>query len=166
MTILDPVEDQRRDQSRQRAVRILSLVLALTGLFCVFLFTKIVSPPAGRVNLGSVERFQPGTTTQIAVPRLDVSTTLQRRPDGMSDDPIFITHYADGSWRALLGWDSLTGCIVQPNADATEFRDACSSEVYDAQGNSRIPGSTLRLGHMPIAEENGELILLDEFVRD
>ncbi len=162
MTMLDPGEVLRLEQSRRRAVRILTFVLSLTGLFCVFLMVQIISPPPKRIDLGKLEDFPIGITKTLAVPRLDVSTTLQNRPS-VSEDPLYVTRRSADEWQAVLGWDSESGCIVQPNVNASTFTDPCSGRVYDANGKVTNDPRRLRLGLLTLETKNGQLILVDKF---
>ncbi len=165
MTMIDPVAAERMERSRRRAVRLLTIVLGLTGLFCAFLFFTIINPPARLTALGPVSRFPVGTTVQIAVPRLNVSDTLQSRQP-VSEDPLFVTQRADGTWRAILGWDSQTGCIVEPSADGATFTDACSGHVYDADGYLISENRGLRLGSLPVVIEGDQVRVRDQFLPD
>ena len=163
MTMLDPYEAARKEQSRRRATRLLSVVLGLSGLFCVFLLVNIISPPPKHITLGQVDDFPVGETVTRAVPRLDVSTTIQNRPP-VSEDILYITHFADGSWRAVLGWDSQSGCIVRP-ADSG-FVDPCSGRIYDQQGlvTNEPQQRRFRLGLLTINETpDQDVVLVDQF---
>ena len=165
MTMLDPVAAERMERSRRRAVRILSIALGLAGLFCVFLFFSIINPPARARAVGKVSSFPIGTTVQISVPRLNVSDTLRNRPSA-SEDPLFVTRRADGTWRVILGWDSQTGCIVEPSADGTTFTDGCSGHVYDADGYLVSEDRGLRLGSLPVQIAGEEVRIQDQFLPD
>jgi hypothetical protein len=165
MTMIDPVAADRMERSRRRAVRILTIALSLAGLFCVFLFFTIISPPSSLKVIGKVDNFPVGTTVQIAVPRLNVSDTLQNRQLA-SEDPLFVTQRADGAWRVILGWDSQTGCIVQPSSDGATFTDVCSGHVYDADGYLISENGGLRLGSLPVQIEGEEVRVRDQFLPD
>ena len=163
--MLDPVIADRMERSRQRAIRILTIVLSLAGIFCLFLSYRIINPPARGIILGNVNDFPIGKTLQIAVERLNVSDVIPNRPN-LSDDPLFITRNGDGTWRAILGWDSKSGCIVQWDDGVQTFTDTCSGNMYDAQGLIISEQSGLRLGSLPVEEVEGKVRLRDQFLPD
>ena len=150
MTMLDPVAADRLERSRRRAILILTSALGLAGVFCLFMSINIINPPSRLTPLGNISQFPAGQTVIMSVPKLKVSDNIQNRPIA-SEDPLYVTRRADGTWRAILAWDSQTGCIVQPNEAGTEFTDSCSGNVYDADGYLTSGRTRLRLGSLPVA---------------
>lgn len=164
MSMLDPFEAARIDRSRRRAIRLLSVVLLLAAGFCFYLFIGILNPRGQTRAIGSINEYPVGVTTQRAVRKLNSSDTIQNRPE-VSEDPIFVTRRADGTWRAILAWDSQTGCIVEPQQ--TVFVDACSGRVYDDNGYAIGQNARLRLGSLPVeVGEDGSVVIRDQLLRD
>lgn len=165
MTMIDPVAAERLERSRRRAIRLLTIVLSLTGVFCFFLLISIINPPAQLTPLGRIKDFPVGTTIQMSVPKLTVSDTIQNRQLA-SEDPVFVTQRADGTWRVILGWDSQSGCIVQPSPNGATFTDGCSGHVYDADGFLISESRLLRLGSLPVQIDGEQVRIRDEFIPD
>ncbi|HYF61666.1 MAG TPA: hypothetical protein VD886_02565 [Herpetosiphonaceae bacterium] len=165
MTMIDPVAADRLERSRRRAILILSAALGLAGLFCAFMSVNIINPPARLAELGNVSQFPSGETVALSIPKLKVSDNIQNRPVA-SEDPLYVTRRADGTWRAILAWDSQTGCIVQPNEAGTEFTDTCSGHIYDADGYLTSEPTRLRLGSLPVVVEGDQVRVRDEFLPD
>ena len=165
MTMIDPVAADRLERSRRRAILILTAALGLAGLFCAFMAVNIINPPARLTSLGSVGQFPIGATVPISVPKLKVSSNIMNRPVA-SEDPLYVTRRADGTWRVILGWDSQTGCIVQPNEAGAGFTDTCSGHIYDADGYLTSDRTRLRLGSLPVEVEGDQVRVRDEFLPD
>ncbi|HEY1012372.1 MAG TPA: hypothetical protein VGE07_06660 [Herpetosiphonaceae bacterium] len=164
MSMLDPYEAARIERSRRRAIRLLSIVLLLASGFCFYLFVGILNPRGQTRAIGTLNEYAVGVTTQRAVRKLSASDTIMNRPE-VSEDPIFVTRRADGTWRAILAWDSQSGCLVEPQAEV--FVDACSGNVYDANGYSIGANTRLRLGSLPVeVGEDGSVVIRDQLLRD
>jgi hypothetical protein len=162
MSMIDPYEAARLEQSRRRAIRLLSIVMLFAAGFCAYMVFGILTPRGQSRDLGSVNEFKVGETVMRPVRKLTVSDTIQNRPLA-SEDPLYITRRADGSWQALLAWDSLSGCIVQPQAGA--FVDSCSGHVYDLDGYVIGEQRRLRLGSLPVEISDGRVLVRDSLLR-
>ena len=105
------------------------------------------------------------------MPRLKTSTLIQRRDQTMSEDLIYVRHDGSGDWIALLGVDTLSGCFLYWDEQASLFQDvSCLGARYTPDGryldglqSGEQPQNMARL---PVDVRDDQVFVRDEIVRE
>ncbi|MBK9712752.1 MAG: hypothetical protein IPO81_15780 [Kouleothrix sp.] len=129
------IQLEREERRQRRALIIFSIaVLILLGL-CSAISWQLVVRPSGLIPAGRVSDYADNQPHRIAVPQLHTSSLIARRDETLSEDTIFIRRQADGSWIALLGIDTLSGCFLYWDQQAGMFQDInCLGSRYTPEG--------------------------------
>ncbi|GIV95605.1 MAG: hypothetical protein KatS3mg057_0262 [Herpetosiphonaceae bacterium] len=135
MTILDPIRSEAEEREQRRASLLLTLLVIIVVAACIFFSFVIFIPSTKQILVGSVSDFPINQPVERVVPQLSMTSFIRGRPD-VSEDLIYVTHRANGTWQALLGIDVQSGCFLLWNSDRQRFEDGCSGRSYDLQGQN------------------------------
>jgi nitrite reductase/ring-hydroxylating ferredoxin subunit len=161
-----------QDERKQRRALVLFAVvlLVLTGL-CSAIGLQLLTLPAKSIAAGSVSDYADGKPHQLSVPRLQVSSMILQRDETLSEDTIFVRRESDGSFIALLGVDTFSGCFLYWDAQRGLFHDVnCQGARYTPDGvyldglnSSQQPQNMARL---PVEVRDGLVFVRDEIARE
>lgn len=157
-------QDERK---QRRALLLFALVLLVLIGFCSAIGFQLLTLPAKLVAAGRVSDYADGKPHQLSVPRLQVSSMILQRDETLSEDTIFVRRERDGSWIALLGIDTFSGCFLYWDAQRGLFHDVnCQGARYTPDGvyldglnSSQQPQNMARL---PVEERDGLVFVRDE----
>jgi len=157
-------EDQRK---QRRALALFVLVLLVLLGFCSVVGFRLLTLPAKLVAAGRVSDYADGKPHRLSVPRLQVSSMILQRDETLSEDTIFVRRESDGSWIALLGVDTFSGCFLYWDAERGLFHDVnCQGARYTPDGvyldglnSSQQPQNMARL---PVEVRDGLVFVRDE----
>ncbi|HNP86943.1 MAG: hypothetical protein JST60_12250 [Chloroflexi bacterium SZAS-1] len=172
MTLGDRAIELALEARRQRrALFIFIAVVALLLVFCAVVGFRMLTPPPKTLLVGRVADFADGQPHRISVPKLELSSLITRRDATLSEDTVFVRHASDGSWVALLGVDTLSGCFLYWDATVDVFQDVnCQGSRYTIDGKY-IDG--LNTGEQPqnmarlvVEVREDQVFVRDERVRE
>jgi Rieske Fe-S protein len=161
-----------QEQRRQRRALVIFAVAALALLgMCSVIGVRLIAPPADRIPVGLVSDFTGNQPRRFSVPTLQVSSLIQRRERSISEDTIFVRRESDGTWIALLGLDTLSGCFLYWDDQLGLYRDInCLGSRYTPDGryldgliNGEQPQNMARL---PVDVEGGQVFVRDELYHE
>jgi hypothetical protein len=160
-------EEQRR---QRRALIIFALVVLLVVGFCSVIGLRLLTLPSKLIPAGRVGDYVDGLPHRLSVPRLQVSELIPQRDATLSEDTIFVRREADGSWVALLGVDTFSGCFLYWDQPKGLFHDVnCQGARYTPDGryldglnSSQQPQNMAR---MPVEVRGDEVFVRDELAR-
>lgn len=160
------VEQAREARQQRRALLIFSLAVVILLGFCGTAGFRMLTLPAKLYPVGQAADFADGKPHQVSIPKLEISSLIARRDSSLSEDTVFVRRESDGSWVALLGIDTLSGCFLFWDAEAGLFHDVnCLGARYTPDGRY-LDG--LKSGEPPqdmarlVVEVDGDQV----FVRD
>ena len=161
------IQIEREWRKQRRSLIIFSLVLLVVVGFCSVLGFQLLTLPAKQIAAGRVGDYADGKPHRISVPRLQVSSMILQRDDSLSEDTIFVRRDSDGSWVALLGLDTFSGCFLYWDAQAGLFHDInCQGARYTPDGkyldglnSSQQPQNMARL---PVEVRDDQVYVRDE----
>ena len=129
------MEQAREARQQRRAMLLFSLAMLVLLGFCGFAGLRMLTLPAKLYPVGRVSDFADGKPRQVSVPKLEISSLIARRDTSVSEDTVFVRRDSDGSWVALLGLDTLSGCFLFWDANAGLFQDvSCLGARYTPDG--------------------------------
>jgi Rieske Fe-S protein len=158
-------------RKQRRALILFALVLLLVLGFCGAIGFRLLTLPAKLIPAGRVSDYADGKPRQLSVPRLQVSSLISQRDATLSEDTIFVRQERDGSWIALLGIDTFSGCFLYWDAQAGLFHDVnCQGARYTPDGryldglnSSQQPQNMARL---PVEIRDDQVFVRDELSRE
>lgn len=145
-------------------------VLILLG-FCGVAGFRMLTLPARLVAVGRVADLGDGQPHRISVPKLETSSLITRRDETLSEDTVFVRRDSDGSWVALLGVDTLSGCFLYWDAASGLFHDTnCQGSRYTPDGryfDGLKSGETPQnMARLKVELRDDQVFVRDEMVRD
>jgi Rieske Fe-S protein len=160
--------EQRR---QRRALIIFALALLVFIGFCGLFGLRLLTLQSPAIPVGKVADYADQKQHRVEVPRLTTSTLIQRRDQTMSEDLIYVRHDGTGDWIALLGVDTLSGCFLYWDEQASLFRDvSCLGARYTSDGryldglqSGEQPQNMARL---PVDVRDDQVFVRDEIVRE
>jgi Rieske Fe-S protein len=160
--------EQRR---QRRALIIFALALLVFIGFCGLFGLRLLTLQSPAIPVGKVADYADQKQHRIEVPRLTTSTLIQRRDQTMSEDLIYVRHDGTGDWIALLGVDTLSGCFLYWDEQASLFQDvSCLGARYTSDGryldglqSGEQPQNMARL---PVDVRDDKVFVRDEIVRE
>ena len=166
MTILDPAQTEREERSLRIAKLLIITMVVVVTAACIFFLYLIVVPSPTRYALGPAADFPTDVPVERNVPELSISTFIELRPK-VSQDIVFVTHKADGSWLGLLGVDTDSGCFLRWDEQQQSYLDACSGRSYTRQGINRAGDvRVLRMLPLPITVQDGTVLIEDRVCQE
>jgi hypothetical protein len=161
--------DLREDSRRRVLYLFFGIGLSISAVICGIVLFLVVSPPAGRRHVGRELDFAPGRVAEVPVDRLELTKVLPNTPT-WSDNIIFVIRQPDDSFNAFLGFDPVSGCILNWQADSQTFYDACSNTRYDIAGGNQTQIASLaatpaRMIELPVEIEDGDVFIVDRILR-
>ena len=160
------------EQRRQRRALIVFAAAALVLLsFCAVIGVQLLARPAPEIPAGFVSEYTSNQPRRFAVPMLKVSSLIQRRARNISEDTIFVRHENDGSWVALLGVDTLSGCFLYWDDQVGLYHDVnCLGSRYTPDGrylDGLITGEQPQnMARLPVDVRDGQVFVRDELMRE
>jgi Rieske Fe-S protein len=160
------------EQRRQRRALILFAAAALVLLsLCLVIGVRLLAPPTPQIPVGFVSDYIGNQPRRFSVPMLKVSTLIQRRERSISEDTIYVRRESDGSWVALLGVDTLSGCFLYWDDQAGLYRDInCLGSRYTPDGrylDGLITGEQPQnMARLPVDVRDGQVFVRDELMRE
>ena len=159
--------EQRR---QRRALMIFALAVLVMLGFCALYGLRLLTLQRPAIPAGKVADYVDQKPRRFDVPRLKTSTLIQRRDQTVSEDPLYVRRDSDGSWIALLGVDTLSGCFLYWDEQAGLFRDvSCLGARYTPDGryldglqSGEPPQNMARL---PVEVRDDEVFVRDEIAR-
>ena len=161
-------QDQRK---QRRALIVFTLaVLMLIGV-CSVIGWQLLTLPAKLIPAGRVSDYADGKPRQFNVPRLQVSSLIPQRDETMSEDTLFVRREDDGSWLALLGVDTRSGCFLYWDAQQALFRDVnCQGARYTPDGrylDGLLAGQQPQhMARLPVEVLDDQVFVRDELAHD
>ena len=160
------------EQRRQRRALILFGLAALVLIgFCGLYGLRLLTLESPAIPVGKIEDYVDEQPHRFQVPRLKTSTLIQRRDQTLSEDQIYVRRESDGSWVALLGADTLSGCFLYWDAQAGLFQDvSCLGARYTPNGRY-LDGLTSgeqpqNMARLAVEVRDGQVFVRDEIVRE
>jgi Rieske Fe-S protein len=159
--------EQRR---QRRALLLFSLALLVLIGFCTVVGLQLLTRQAPAIAAGSVSDYTDQQPRRFDVPRLKTSALIQQRDQTLSEDIVYVRREDDGSWVALLGVDTLSGCFLYWDAQLGLYRDvSCLGARYTPDGryldglqSGQQPQNMARL---PVDVRDGHVFVRDELAR-
>jgi hypothetical protein len=160
--------EQRR---QRRALIVFSLAVIVLLGFCAVAGLQLLTRQSPAIAAGSVGDYSDLQPRRFGVPRLKTSTLIQQRDQTLSEDTIYVRHEKDGSWIALLGVDTLSGCFLYWDQQLGLYRDVnCLGARYTPDGryldglqSGQPPQDMARL---PVDIRDGQVFVRDEIMHD
>ncbi len=161
-------QDERK---QRRALVLFALVLLVVIGFCSAIGFQLLTLPAKLIAAGRVSDYTDGKPHRLSVPRLQVSSMILQRDETLSEDTIFLRRESDGSWIALLGIDTFSGCFLYWDAQLGLFHDVnCQGARYTPDGlyldglnSSQQPQNMARL---PVEVRDDLVFVRDEIAHE
>ena len=160
-----------RQQRRQRWALALFMI-ALAGLLvvCAVLGFRMLTPPTPLIPAGRVADYTGNQPRRYSVPMLKVSRLINRRDSINSEDVIFVRRESDGSWVALLGVDTLSGCFLYWDAPRGLYEDInCLGSRYTPDGrylDGLMTGEQPQnMARLPVELHDDQVFVRDELAR-
>lgn len=164
--------DVREEQRRRIAYFFFAISMIVSVAICATIVFMVMTPDQGRRMIGQESDFAIGEVEDVAVKRLDLTELLPTKPN-WSEDIIYVIKQPDSSYRAFLGLDPQSGCLVKWHDDTDEFvDDQCSQTIYSATGRNQtqaasLSGQPAHLIEVPVEIQEGDVYILDRrLVRD
>jgi Rieske Fe-S protein len=164
------IQQAQEDRRQRRALIVFATAaLVLVGL-CAAIGWGLIAPPTPLVAAGRVDDYADQQPHRIAVHKLQVSSLIARRDSTLSEDTIYVRRESDGSWVALLGVDTLSGCFLYWDDQLGLFRDAnCLGSRYTPDGRYldglRSGETPQNMARLPVEVRDGQVFVRDELAR-
>jgi Rieske Fe-S protein len=161
----------QEERKQRRALLLFALTVLVVVGFCSVLGFQLLTLPAKLIAAGRVSDYADGKPHRLSVPRLQVSSMILQRDETLSEDTIFVRRESDGSWIALLGIDTFSGCFLYWDAQRGLFHDVnCQGARYTPDGryldglnSSQQPQNMARL---PVEVRDDLVFVRDEIARE
>jgi Rieske Fe-S protein len=164
------IEQAQQERRQRRALVLFGLsALILLGL-CAAIGWRLVAPPSTLVPVGDVATYADGQPHRVAVPKLDISSLIARRDSTLSEDTLYVRRESDGSWVALLGVDTLSGCFLYWDEPRGLFHDVnCLGSRYTPDGHYldglKSGEPPQNMARLPVEVRDDQVFVRDELLR-
>ncbi|MCG8346904.1 MAG: hypothetical protein MI924_03905 [Chloroflexales bacterium] len=163
---------QRQERNQRLALIIFGIALFGVVLFCAMIGWQILAPGPREIAAGAVNTYSVNTPQRFVVPKLAVSAWVRQRRD-VSEDVVFVFYDQDGSWRAFLGMDTVTGCFLDWNAAEQLFvasRDPeCLGARFTPDGRYLDGGNPAQqqqqMIQLPVETRTNTVVVFDQLFR-
>ena len=163
---------QAEEQRRQRRALLVfaAAALVLLGL-CAAIGWQLIVPRPTLISVGQVGDFSTDRPRHVAVRRLEVGRLIARRDAALSEDTVYVRRESDGTWVALLGVDTLSGCFLYWDEQLGLFRDAnCLGSRYTPDGHYldglKSGEQPQNMARLPVEVHDGQVFVRDELYRE
>jgi Rieske Fe-S protein len=159
---------QAQEERRQRRALIAFSLAALALLaLCAAIGWRLIAPPSTLVPAGRVSDYADAQPRRFAVPRLNISSLIARRDETLSQDTVYVRRESDGSWVALLGVDTLSGCFLYWDDQRGLFHDVnCLGSRYTPDGRYldglRSGEPPQNMARLPVEVRDDQVFVRDE----
>lgn len=158
------------ERRQRRALLIFTLALCALLAVCALVGTQMLVRPSPLIPVGRVEEYTDDQPRRHAVSQLELSKLIVRRDSMLSEDVLFVRRTKDGSWVALLGVDTLSGCFLYWDQTVALYKDiSCLGASYTIDGvyhggltSGEQPQPMARL---PVEIHDGAVFVRDELLR-
>lgn len=165
------IQQANTERQQRRALVIFAIAaLALVGM-CAVIGWRFIIPPSTLIPAGHVGDYTTAQPLRFEVPRLAVSGLIGRRDETLSEDTIFVRRDSDGSWVALLGVDTLSGCFLYWDDQLGLFHDInCLGSRYTPDGHYldglRTGEQPQNMARLPVEVRDDQVFVRDELQRE
>ncbi|GAC1564079.1 MAG: hypothetical protein NVS4B8_04160 [Herpetosiphon sp.] len=167
---MDAWTTETRETRQRRVMYIIFAVGMLISLaICGWLFVAVAKQPIHLVRLGPLQTFKVAQPIDVPVKQLETSKLIPSRSN-LSEDIIFVVQQTDGSFRAFLGLDPVSGCFMLWHKESREYGGSCTQTTYDINGINKNDVATgvrrpTNMVEFPTRIENNVLFLEDRILR-
>ncbi|HRC78073.1 MAG TPA: hypothetical protein PLO33_20470 [Kouleothrix sp.] len=165
------IEIALAERKQRRALFIFAIAAVIMLGFCAWASLRMVTPPSKLLPAGQLSDYADGKTHRFSVPKTNVSSLITRRDVTLSEDTLFVRQAPDGSWVALLGVDTLSGCFLYWDEPAGVYQDVnCQGARYSADGRylDGLKGGEQpqNMARMPVEVRGGQVFVRDELLHE
>jgi Rieske Fe-S protein len=164
------INQARQERHQRRALLLFALAgVILLGL-CSVIGWRLIAPPTTLIAAGSVGDYTTTQPRRFSVRQLDVSKLIARRDATFSEDTLFVRRDSDGTWVALLGIDTLSGCFLYWDDQLGLFQDInCLGSRYTPDGHYldglRTGEQPQNMARLPVEVRDDQVFVRDELLR-